>query len=50
VYPIDDRFLSALEEGMPPSAGNALGLDRLFALCLGEASIARVLSFPWDWL
>ena len=46
VYPIDERFLSALEEGMPPSAGNALGLDRLVALCLGESRIARVMPFP----
>lgn len=50
VYPIDERFLSALEEGMPPSSGNALGLDRLFALCLGEPSIGRVMTFPWEWL
>jgi lysyl-tRNA synthetase class 2 len=46
VYPIDERFVAALEEGMPPSAGNALGLDRLIALCLGEPEIARVLPFP----
>jgi lysyl-tRNA synthetase class 2 len=46
VYPIDERFLSALEEGMPPAAGNALGLDRLVALCLGESRIARVMPFP----
>jgi lysyl-tRNA synthetase class 2 len=46
VYPIDERFLAALEEGMPPSAGNALGLDRIIALCLGEREIARVMPFP----
>src|SRR5207302_78547 len=33
VHPIDERFLAALEEGMPPAAGNALGVDRLIALC-----------------
>ncbi|HMI88495.1 MAG TPA: EF-P lysine aminoacylase EpmA [Polyangiaceae bacterium] len=46
VYPIDQRFLAALAEGMPPSAGNALGIDRIIALCLGEHEIARVLPFP----
>jgi len=46
VYPVDERFVAALEEGMPPSAGNALGLDRLIALCLGESEIARVMPFP----
>jgi lysyl-tRNA synthetase class 2 len=46
VYPIDERFLAALEEGMPPSAGNALGLDRLVALSVGEHDIARVMPFP----
>jgi elongation factor P--(R)-beta-lysine ligase len=50
VYPIDERFLAALEEGMPPSAGNALGVDRLLALCLGTDRIAGVLPFPIDWL
>jgi lysyl-tRNA synthetase class 2 len=46
VYPIDERFLAALEEGMPASAGNALGVDRLVALALGEPEIARVMPFP----
>src|SRR6185503_13663955 len=46
VYPIDERFLAALAEGMPPSAGNALGMDRIVALCLGEPEIARVMPFP----
>ncbi|KYG05320.1 lysine--tRNA ligase, partial [Sorangium cellulosum] len=50
VYPIDERFLGALEEGMPPAAGNALGVDRLVALCLGATSIGDVLAFPHGWL
>lgn len=50
VYPLDERFLAALEEGMPPSAGNALGIDRLLALCLGAEDIAAVQAFPEGWL
>lgn len=50
VYPIDERFVAALEEGMPPSAGNALGLDRLIALVTGESEIARIMPFPASWL
>jgi lysyl-tRNA synthetase class 2 len=50
VYPIDERFLAALTEGMPPAAGNALGLDRLIALCLGSQEIADTQSFPAGWL
>lgn len=46
VYPIDERFLASLAEGMPSSAGNALGVDRIVALCLGEHEIARVMPFP----
>ena len=41
VYPIDERFLAALEAGMPAASGNALGLDRLVALCAGTDSIGR---------
>ncbi|MCC6525611.1 MAG: EF-P lysine aminoacylase GenX [Polyangiaceae bacterium] len=47
-YPIDERFLAALEEGMPPAAGNALGLDRLVALVAGAAGIDAVMAFPAD--
>jgi lysyl-tRNA synthetase class 2 len=46
VYPIDERFIAALEEGMPPAAGNALGLDRLVMLALGATSLRDVLAFP----
>lgn len=50
VYPIDERFLAALSEGMPRAAGNALGVDRLLALCLGERAIGDVMAFPRSWL
>ncbi len=46
VYPIDEEFMAALDEGMPPSAGNALGLDRLLALVMGTREIASVMAFP----
>lgn len=46
VYAIDEKLLSALGEGMPPAAGNALGVDRLIALALGARSVAEVMAFP----
>jgi lysyl-tRNA synthetase class 2 len=47
VYPIDERFLAALER-LPPSGGNALGLDRLIALACGTTEIAEVIAFTAD--
>jgi elongation factor P--(R)-beta-lysine ligase len=46
VYPIDERFLGALERGLPTAAGNALGLDRLVALASGTRAIGDVMAFP----
>ncbi len=39
VYPLDEPFLSALVEGMPPSAGNALGFDRLILVATNRSAI-----------
>lgn len=46
VYPLDEDFLGALEAGMPPASGIALGLDRLVALLLGAGSLAPITAFP----
>lgn len=46
VYPIDERFIGALEHGMPESAGNALGFDRLVMLLLNQPRVEDVMAFP----
>jgi elongation factor P--(R)-beta-lysine ligase len=48
VHPIDEKLLAALAEGLPPSAGNALGLDRLVMLVTGASSIREVAWFTDD--
>lgn len=45
VYPIDERFIAALEHGMPDSGGNALGFDRLVMLLLGAERVEDVMAF-----
>lgn len=48
VYPIDERFVASLREGLPPCAGIALGVDRLTMLVTGAESIRDVLAFAGD--
>jgi len=42
-WPLDEEFLAALEHGMPPTSGIALGFDRLAMLASGANRIAQVL-------
>jgi elongation factor P--(R)-beta-lysine ligase len=48
LYEIDADFIDALRAGMPPSAGIAVGVDRLVMLFAGAASIQGTLWFPAD--
>lgn len=44
--PVESRLLAAMDEGLPPSSGCALGLDRTLMVRLGLETIDEALPFP----
>ena len=45
---IDYYLIDALKQGLPPTAGVAVGVDRLVMLACDANRIQEVLCFPWD--
>lgn len=43
---IDERFLTAMEHGMPPMTGFGMGIDRLVAILTSQRNLRETIFFP----
>jgi len=45
---VDEKYVEALAQGIPPGAGMALGIDRLVMALTGANQLSDIQAFAWD--